>query len=274
MSNVIVTSAPSLKPRALLAEILWYVNFSAPKCLRNHFKNYHSLQIIDLGNQLSSSKRYTMLNVPETGVMIAEQIIQMVEKCKVPSEILHIVAQNIAAHVAGAAGKEFQRQTGGKQFSRITALDPSKVYAQDPECVTGLSRGDAELVDAIHTSAWGMGTTVRVGNVDFFPNGLSIGVPGSSNVIDATMRATKYFAETVRPGNQYNFPAVESNSLESYKSRSVCGKRVYMGLALAKGSEGDYILQVNEHSPYGQKTPAQEQKNCRTSHKTSNWTSD
>uniref|UniRef100_A0A1L8EE12 Putative vitellogenin-1 n=1 Tax=Haematobia irritans TaxID=7368 RepID=A0A1L8EE12_HAEIR len=228
--------------------------------------NAGNLVIIDLGDQLSSSKRYMMLDIRETGTKIAHELIKMIEKCRVPHDTIHIVAQNIAAHVAGACGKEFERQTG-KQFRRITALDPSRVYAKESQCLLSLARGDAEFIDAIHTSAWGMGTPARVGDVDIFPNGPSKGVPGCDNVVEASMRATHYFAESVRPGQEHNFPAEETNSYEEFKSHNNCGKRVYMGLAIDKDAEGDYMLEVNEKSPFGKRTPAHQQRNCQSTHK-------
>ncbi|XP_005184212.2 vitellogenin-1 [Musca domestica] len=234
--------------------------------------NTGNLVIIDLGDQLSNSKRFAMLDVEETGEKIAECIADLIEKCQVPSNVVHIVAHSVAAHVAGAAGEAFERNTG-EQFSRITALDPSKIYAEDSQCLTGLARGDAEFVDAIHTSAWSMGTTRRVGDVDFFPNGPCRGVPGTTNVIEATMRAVHLYAESVRPGHEHNFPAVEDRSVESYKNYG-CGKRVHMGLAVDKKAKGDFILQVNEQRPFGQRAPAKHNKECHSTHRhSSNWSS-
>nr|AAS75328.1 yolk protein D [Sarcophaga bullata] len=226
--------------------------------LKNIKTNPTSLVIIDLGAALNDVKRFAMLNVDETGVMIGKSLVQLSNACDVPQEIIHIVAQGIAAHVAGAAGNEFTRLTGQK-LRRITALDPSKILAKDPKVLSGLSRGDADFVDAIHTSVYGMGTLSRVGDIDFFPNGPSVGVPGAQNVIEATMRATRYFAESVRPGNEGNFPAVEANSLKQYENRDGFGKRALMGIATDFDLRGDYILQVNPKSPFGMRTPAMKQ---------------
>ncbi|KNC26117.1 hypothetical protein FF38_11008 [Lucilia cuprina] len=217
-----------------------------------------NLIVIDLGQTLSDIQRLAMLNVDETGAMIGKALVQLTNDCDVPQEIIHVVAQGVAAHVAGAAGDEYTRLTG-HQLRRITALDPSKILAKDPKVLTGLARGDAEFVDAIHTSTYGMGTLTRVGDIDFFPNGPSIAVPGADNVVEATMRATRYFAETVRPGNERNFPAVEANSMKEYKNNNGFGKRAFMGIATDFDLRGDYILQVNDKSPFGMRTPAQKQ---------------
>uniref|UniRef100_A0A1L8EI29 Putative vitellogenin-1 n=1 Tax=Haematobia irritans TaxID=7368 RepID=A0A1L8EI29_HAEIR len=225
-------------------------------------RNSGNLVVIALGEKLPELKHQALLDVEKVGEMIAIQIV----KLDVPNDIVHIIGQNVAAHVAGAAGQEYKSLTGNK-LARITALDPSKLYAKDPETLTGLSRGDAKFVDAIHTSALGMGTLTRVGNVDIFPNGPCAGVPGTDNVVAASMRATQYFAESVVPGNERNFPAVEANSLESYKQNNGYGKRVYMGIDLATDLEGDYILEVNAHSPFGKRASAKKQNSHYAAHK-------
>lgn len=214
-----------------------------------------SLVVIDLGEKLQNLKQHAMLSVSEVGAKIAREITKL--DCR--KDIIHIVAQNSAAHVAGECGKEFKRLTGNKLY-RITALDPAKLHSEDPEKLSGLARGDAIFVDAIHTSAHAMGTPARVANADFYPNGPSEGVPGANNVVEACMRATRYFAESVRPGNERNFPAVESNSLKSYKNKEGYGKRVYMGIECDDDVEGDYILEVDSTKPFGKHTSAKKFK--------------
>ena len=207
---------------------------------------------------MNNFKRFALLDVEETGAMIASAIVQMTEKCNVVDDTIHVIGQSIAAHVAGAAGNEYTRQTG-RQLRRITALDPSKIFAKNTHTLVGLSRGDAEFVDAIHTNVYGMGTIQRVGDIDFYPNGPSQNLPGAQNVVEAAMRATRYFAESVRPGNERNFPAVAANSLKQYKNNDGFGKRVYMGINTDYDLEGDFVLEVNAKSPFGKRAPVQKQ---------------
>ncbi|EDW65537.1 vitellogenin-3 [Drosophila virilis] len=216
-----------------------------------------NLIIIDLGATLTNFKRYAMLDVASTGAMIAQTLIELTNK-GVPHEIIHVIGQGIAAHVAGAAGQEFTAHTGHK-LRRISGLDPAKLLAKYRDNLVGLSRGDADFVDVIHTSSLAMGTPMRCGDVDFYPNGPMQGVPGAENVIEAVMRATRYFAESVRPGSERNFPAVAANSLKQYKEKDGFGKRAYMGIEADFDLKGDYILEVNEKSPFGKRAPAQKQ---------------
>lgn len=227
--------------------------------------NSGNLIIIDLGNTLTSFKRYAMLDVTRTGAMIAQTLIELTNK-GVPQEIIHLIGQGVGAHVAGEAAKEFTAQTGHK-LRRITGLDPAKLLSKRRDTIAGLARGDADFVDVIHTSSLGMGTVTRCGDVDFYPNGPKQGVPGAENVIEAAMRATRYFAESVRPGNERNFPAVAANSLQQYKENNGFGKRTYMGIETNFDLEGDYILEVNAKSPFGKRSPAQKQNSYHGSHR-------
>ncbi|KAH8342283.1 hypothetical protein KR084_004160 [Drosophila pseudotakahashii] len=216
------------------------------------------LIVIELGNAIEDFEQYATLNIERLGEIIGNRLVELTNTVNVPQEIIHLIGSGPAAHVAGVAGRQFTRQTGHK-LRRITALDPSKIYGKPEEKLTGLARGDADFVDAIHTSAYGMGTSQRLANVDFFPNGPSTGVPGADNVVEAAMRATRYFAESVRPGNERNFPSVAASSYQEYKQNKGYGKRGYMGIATDFDLQGDYMLQVNSKSPFGRSTPAQKQ---------------
>ncbi|ALC49702.1 Yp3 [Drosophila busckii] len=232
---------------------------------KNANTNTGDIIVIDLGSQLTTFKRYAMLDIEKTGNKIGKWIAQLTSELRLPYETIHMIGQNVGAHVAGAAANEFTRLTGHK-LRRVTGLDPSSIIAKYRNTLIGLARGDAEFVDVIHTSVYGMGTPIRSGDVDFYPNGPSTGVPGADNVVEATMRATRYFAESVRPGNERAFPAVPANSLKQYKENDGFGKRAYMGIDAAYDIEGDYMLQVNPKSPFGRNAPAQKQSSYHGMH--------
>ncbi|XP_037811458.1 vitellogenin-2-like [Lucilia sericata] len=229
---------------------------------RNSNKPSGTLVVIELGNIFENMKQYVSLDVEKTGAEIGDILLQLTDKADVPFEIIHVIGANIAAHVAGAVGRQYTRETG-HQLRRITGLDPTNLYTRSENALKGLARGDAEFVDVIHTSAYGLGTASRCGDVDFYPNGPSEGVPGAKNLIEASMRSIRYFAESVVPGNERNFPAVGATSLQQYKEQNGNGKRVYMGINTDFDAEGDFILQVNSKSPFGRSTPAQKQQNHR-----------
>lgn len=55
---------------------------------------------------------------------------------------------------------------------RITGLDPANPCFNEGEDLTGLSRGDADFIDVIHTNPGVLGKRDAVGDCDFYPNGL------------------------------------------------------------------------------------------------------
>lgn len=228
-------------------------------------KTTGDLVVIALGNVIGDFEQYVTLNVERIGEVIGERLVELTNEVNVPQEIIHLIGQGPAAHVAGIAGRHYTRQTGHK-LRRITGLDPARLYAKPDNKLTGLARGDADFVDAIHTSAYGMGTSERLADVDFYPNGPATGVPGADNVVEASLRATRYYAESVRPGNERNFPAVAASSYKEYKQNNGYGKRAYMGIAASYDIRGDYMLQVNSKSPFGRNTPAHTQSGYHTYH--------
>ncbi|XP_013104425.2 vitellogenin-2-like [Stomoxys calcitrans] len=233
----------------------------------SYAKNYSNkptgcLIVINFGDTISDFEQYVTLDSEKVGKDIGHILAKVLEENGDMQDNFHLIGSNAGANIAGAAGRQYTHETS-HQLRRITGLDPVKTFAKNPEELTGLARGDAEFVDIIHTTANSMGTATRSGNVDFFPNGPNEAVEGADNIIDSSMLAVRYFAESVVPGNERNFPAVGAESIEEYKSQSGNGRHLYMGINTPFDAEGDYMLQVNTKSPYGRSTPAPKQKNQR-----------
>ena len=53
-------------------------------------------------------------------------------------------------------------------------MDPAGLFFTNRDATIRLDPGDAEYVDVIHTDAGGLGTSQKVGHIDFFPNGGSL----------------------------------------------------------------------------------------------------
>lgn len=233
--------------------------------IKMHTKPVGSLVVIELGAMMTNIRKYLELDVERTGVEIANVLIGMTDINTVPHESMHIIGSNMGAHVAGAAGRELARETG-HQLWRITGLDPSKIFSQTDRALKGLARGDAKFVDVIHTSPYGLGIPERSGDADFYPNGPAEGVPGADNIVDASLRAVLYFAETVIPGNERNFPAATANSMDQYRNDRGHGKRAYMGINTNRAAKGDFMLQVNAKSPFGCKSIGKSLQTHRNAH--------
>lgn len=70
-------------------------------------------------------------------------------------------------------------------------------------------------------------------------------------MVCAHLRATDFYAESVYPGNEHNFLAVECGALLTLNTH-YCSKDEYpMGYALPHNIAGIFYLNTNEESPYG-----------------------
>lgn len=156
--------------------------------------------------------------------------------------------------------------------------------------LTGLNRGDAKFVVAIHTNSGGLGIRDPIGklhlklknknshqlskedvnitcfffqcsgDIDFFPNGVQPLPPGCSSITCAHQRATEFYAESVYPGNENNFMAVKCGSLSALLSNYCHGNAAPMGYATPQNLKGNFFLKTNEKSPFGQNATAQNTK--------------
>ncbi|KAG8435840.1 hypothetical protein GDO86_013694, partial [Hymenochirus boettgeri] len=150
-----------------------------------------------------------------------------------PSNV-HIIGHSLGAHAAGEVGK---RRSG---ISRITGLDPAKLYFQKTPIEVRLDPSDADFVDVIHTDAApvlaisGLGMNQLAGHVDFFPNG-GEGMPGCEKRIlskivdiDSTVQVTraaescnhlrshKYYTESILTSDGFvGFPSTSYSSFSS-----------------------------------------------------------
>lgn len=82
-----------------------------------------------------------------------------------------VIGHSLGAHIVGAAGRTFNELSGGQLIPRITGLDPARPCFNAGETLTGLSRGDAEFVDIIHSNPGALGKRDPLGDADFYPNG-------------------------------------------------------------------------------------------------------
>lgn len=133
----------------------------------------------------------------------------------------------------------------------VEQKDPANPCFNNGETLSGLFRGDAAYVDVIHTNPGCLGKKEAVGDSDFFCNGDQPLQPGSFDVSSSHSRAWKYYAESVYPGNEYNFLAKGCTSIKSLDTNCI-GPQVPMGMATPTSVKGNYFLRTNSKSPYGE----------------------
>lgn len=76
--------------------------------------------------------------------------------------------------------------------------------------------------------------------------------PGCTHISCAHHRAVEYYAESVYPGNEFNFLGVKCGSLPELNAGLCPGESKPMGYAVPYNLKGNYFLKTNSKSPYGQ----------------------
>lgn len=155
--------------------------------------------------------------------------------------------------------------------------------------MTGLSRGDAEWVDVIHTNPGVLGKKDAIGDIDFYCNHMGLPLqPGSYDISSSHERAWRYYAESVYPGNENNFLAKKCSSLRAVDVKDCQGPMYAMGYATPfnlKGNsycsidpfllfmhfffnlKGIFFLRTNSDPPYGENSRKYDQPVCADSNR-------
>uniref|UniRef100_A0A1B0D1A0 Lipase domain-containing protein n=1 Tax=Phlebotomus papatasi TaxID=29031 RepID=A0A1B0D1A0_PHLPP len=217
--------------------------YNAYKC-----RGHTNFLLVDTDVFISTLYSWSALNTEEIGKLIAPAIADLINYVNISQ--IHVVGHSLGAQIAGAVGRHLQASTQ-KSLVRITGLDPARPCFNQGEALTGLGRGDALFVDVIHTNSGGFGQKEPVGDVDFYPNGVKLHMPGCSRMSCSHSLSWKYYAESVYPGNEYGFLATRCNSIYAYARKLCSQKTIPMGYATPTTAKGNYFLTTNEHPPYG-----------------------
>ncbi|KAL7020085.1 hypothetical protein ACKWTF_011373 [Chironomus riparius] len=179
----------------------------------------HNIVIIDWG-QYSFGEYYTVIPRFTAIAKILGSILHEWINNGLDINKVHCVGHSFGSHIMGIMARELYKLSMGKyKIKRISGLDPAHYgFFPFPSHENPLSPNDAEFVDAIHTDVNFIGTNYRVGHVDFYPNNgnLQPGCPQFKfnnymqlvNSFCSHHQSWRYWAETVKPGNERIFPAV------------------------------------------------------------------
>ncbi|KAH8305842.1 hypothetical protein KR059_012771 [Drosophila kikkawai] len=164
---------------------------------------------------------------------------------------MRLTGHSLGAHIMGTAGRTFKRLTG-KLIPRITGLDPAKPCFRRENILPGLTRGDAKLVDIIHTNIGILAKRGPLGDVDFYPGGAHPIQPGCLTIGCSHTRAVEYFAESAYPQQEKNFMGTKCASWEKLRRRDCSAGIVSpMGYRINPQARGIYYVDVNGWPPFG-----------------------
>lgn len=124
--------------------------------------------VVDTASQLNTLYTWASFNTNNLGNTLGDGLTELTHY--VPVENIHLIGHSLGAHVSGAAGRRFQ-EINGYNLPRITGLDPANPCFNEGVTLSGLGRGDADLVDVIHSNVRVLGKRDPIGDIDFYPNG-------------------------------------------------------------------------------------------------------
>lgn len=208
---------------------------------------------------------WAALNTEEIGSYVGKALSLL--KNKVHPKDIHLIGHSLGAHIISAAGRTYFSLTD-ELIGRITGLDPAQPCFNEGEQLNGISRGDAEYVDIIHSNPGVLGKKEAVGDADFYPNGFESVPDGCLTIACAHSRAWQYYAETVYPGNENNFLSAKCSSMKRFKLNKCTELNVPMGyLEKRQNVKGNYFLETNTSYPYGlNATDTSVSENCGLCH--------
>lgn len=194
--------------------------------------------------------------VEKIAPQVAEYVYQMLQRLiskNVDVKKVHLMGFGVGAHIAGLAGKRFDTSS---KIARITGLSPYGPYYNNKTNSERLAKGDADLVDVIHTNMGTFGISQPIGDINFLPQGgrqqpaaSAVILPPLKSVISHLV-ARKYYFESIEYGYG-GFIGKQCDSWHDMTLRKCSWKPdAIMGENVSENVNGTVFLSVNRKSPY------------------------
>jgi hypothetical protein len=114
-----------------------------------------------------------------------------------------MIGHSLGSQLIGQLGRQIKKKSKFK-LTRITGLDPPKLFHRTRLFTGHIDKNDATMVDIIHTDAGLIGTSKSTGTIDFWPNSGKRHQPGCELKARSTVerscshsRAWRFYAESV-----------------------------------------------------------------------------
>ncbi|XP_064541150.1 vitellogenin-1-like [Drosophila montana] len=206
---------------------------------------------VDVSRYVDTLYTWSALNTDIIGKHIAFGLAKLHDM--MPLIDIHLIGHSLGAHIMGSAGLEFQRLTN-RRVPRITGLDPAMPCFLKRSKFRSLSKGDAMLVDVIHTNPGFLGQRFPTGDIDFYPAGEDALKPGCLFIDCSHNRAFQYFAESVYPRRERSFLAYKCRTTKELETKACSSSTTTMGYKIDWAARGVYYVDVRSASPFGMKS--------------------
>lgn len=170
---------------------------------------------------------------------------------------IHLVGHSLGGQILGHAGATFMNVTGEK-IARITALDPAGPCFASSSVEEQVRSGIADHVDIYHCNSGGLGTSSRLGDVDFVINKRGEVQPNCNTPVipalfDSSRAAScnhRYCIDvwTASVKDSQLFLASKCDSYENVMTEDCIKYKVIAGSANPGTEKGIFFLSTEEHN--------------------------
>ncbi|KAI8126610.1 hypothetical protein FF38_05473 [Lucilia cuprina] len=224
-----------------------------------------SVCVVDWGNLSQNDYKTASMSIFDVGLTVAG-IVEALEQLslnKFSRRNVTIAGYSLGAHAAGFAGTALNGEV-----EQIIGLDPAGPLFTMPSVVSPeyrLDQSDAQFVQILHTSAGTLGSGVKAGHADFYPNGGKApqsncrlfmnlqDVQNTNPIACSHSTAAVFFKQSMDP--TYAFMGYHCDSYKNY-ARGLCwnNRRGRFGIHSQRASYGNFYFDTEPNKPYVKQT--------------------
>ncbi|KAI8033734.1 endothelial lipase [Drosophila gunungcola] len=228
------------------------------------FDSNYNVCVVDWGNLSQNDYKSASMSIFDVGLTVAG-IIMALEELR-PNHFhrsnVTLAGYSLGAHAAGYAGAVLEGRV-----EQIIGLDPAGPLFSLPAEVSPkyrLDPGDAQFVQVLHTSGGTLGTSLKCGHADFYPNGGR--APQTNCKMFANLRdmqntnpiacshsaAAIFFRQSMDP--EYPFVGLECGSYREF-SHGYCdgNRKARFGIHSQRRAQGSFYFRTAPQQPYVQR---------------------
>ncbi|XP_017055214.1 endothelial lipase [Drosophila ficusphila] len=228
------------------------------------FDSNYNVCVVDWGNLSQNDYKSASMSIFDVGITVAG-IIMALEELR-PTHFhrsnVTLAGYSLGAHAAGYAGAVLEGQV-----EQIIGLDPAGPLFSLPAEVSPkyrLDPGDAQFVQVLHTSGGSLGTSLKCGHADFYPNGgrapqtnckmfANLRDMQNTNPISCSHSAAAiFFRQSMDP--EYPFVGFECGSYREFSAGYCDGNRkARFGIHSQRRAQGSFYFRTASQQPYVQR---------------------
>ncbi|XP_034103812.1 pancreatic triacylglycerol lipase [Drosophila albomicans] len=228
------------------------------------FGEGYNVCVVDWGNLSQNDYKSASMSIFDVGLTVAGIIIALEEMRPKHFDRRNVTlaGYSLGAHAAGYAGAVLL----GK-VEQIIGLDPAGPLFTLPAAVSPkyrLDETDAQFVQVLHTSGGTLGTSLKCGHADFYPNGgrapqrnclmfVNLREMQNTNPIACSHSAAAiFFKQSMDP--QYPFVGYQCDSYREFAAGRCNGnRRARFGIHSQRRTQGSFYFDTTSSHPYVQR---------------------